>query len=178
MSIRTCILQLCILAYSLQIWTISNLWKFLLPICQNITGGQQKRYSQSSPQPFKAPPVLSKLGRGKMTSQSESRLRGHPTLRRAQDNWGKKKEAGRRERLARLTHNRASSWVESRCVSWNNPCATPSRKSRKERGRSWSVIVSLDLYQDVLGLGVEHLVESFKPIILTLYHWRINAQIP
>lgn len=40
------------------------------------------------------------------------------------------------------------------------------------------MIVSLDLYQDVLGLGVEHRVESFKPIILTLYHCRINAQIP
>lgn len=174
----------------MQIWTISNLWKFLLPICQNTTCEHVSKYHRCTAKkvlpihpaahPLCSPSTTCALRAwpGQMTSQWESRLPGHPIPRRAQDNWGKK-EAGRSGRQAHLTHNRASSWVGLKAGS--SPQTAPPRlpaRSQVKKEADHGQLVLLDFHQDVLGLGVEHLVKCFKPIILTLYHWRINTQIP
>lgn len=147
--------------------------------CQNITGAQQKKVLPIHPSAAPAPPVLSILGRGKWQANGrfDSLVTPHPGVHKT---TGEKKEAGRSGRPAHLTHNRAWSWVGLKADSspQTAPPRLPARKSGKERGWSWSVIVLLDFYQDVLGLGVEHLVKCFKPIILTVYRWRINTQIP
>lgn len=93
MSIRTCILQLCILGNAMQICENFFFLSVKISLVDSKKGTPNPPRHPSPLQP-KAPPVISKVGRGKMTSQSESRLRGHPTLRRAQDNWGKKKRRG------------------------------------------------------------------------------------
>lgn len=150
--------------------------------CQNITGVQQKgtpnpprRPSPLQPQHHLCSPYLAGANDKPMGESTP----WSPHTQACTRQLGKK-EAGRRGWPAHLTRNRASSWVGLKADSSPEtaPSMTPSRKSRKERGRSWSVIVLLDFYQDVLGLGVQHLVKCFKPIILTLYHWRINTQIP
>lgn len=171
----------------MQIGTISNLWKFLLPICQNITSEHVSKYHwctakkvlpiHPAAHPLCSPSSTCALHTwpGQMTSQWESRLHGHPT--QACTRQLGKKEAGSRG-PAHLTHNRASSWVGLKADLSPEMPLHDSQQEVNKRGRSWSLIVLLDFYQDVLGLGVEHLVKSFKPIILTLYHWRINTQIP